>query len=96
VTVRLHIERIVVDGLALGAHSAGEMQAALEARLTELIETGATPEGFAGTIDFGAREGAGVLGTRAASSVYAALPQALASGDIPRVPAALLPGPESD
>jgi hypothetical protein len=40
VNIELHIERLILDGLAIRANRRGEVQAAIEAELTRLLSTG--------------------------------------------------------
>lgn len=44
--IRLHIDRLVLDGLPLGAHDGRLVQAAVEAELSRLLAAGIAPEAF--------------------------------------------------
>lgn len=47
--VNLHIERLVIDGLAVGRHEGPAVEAAVAAELTRLIGDTAGPDRFADT-----------------------------------------------
>jgi hypothetical protein len=44
--IRLHIERLVLDGLPVGAHDGHLVQAAVEAELSRLLAAGLAPDVF--------------------------------------------------
>jgi hypothetical protein len=44
--IRLHIDRLVLDGLPIGAHDGRLVQAALEAELSRLLAAGLAPDVF--------------------------------------------------
>jgi hypothetical protein len=44
--IRLHIERLVLDGLPVGAHDGHLVQAAVEAELSRLLAAGFGPDAF--------------------------------------------------
>jgi len=46
VNIHLHIERLVLDGLPIGAHQGRLVQAAMEAELSRLLAAGAAPDSF--------------------------------------------------
>jgi hypothetical protein len=46
-TIRIHIEHLVLEGLPLGAHEGPQVQAAVEAELARLMGGGAPPPGGA-------------------------------------------------
>jgi hypothetical protein len=46
VNIRLHIERLVLDGLPIGAHDGRLVQAAVEAELSRLLTAGIAPDAF--------------------------------------------------
>ena len=48
-TIRLHIERLVFDGLPISQAALPHVQAALESRLTELIAHGGLAPGLTGS-----------------------------------------------
>jgi hypothetical protein len=48
-TIRLHIERLVLDGLPLAEASLPHVQAAVESRLTELLARGGLGVGLTGS-----------------------------------------------
>ena len=70
-SVHLHIERLVVDGLPLSQHEAERMQAALEAELVQLLVGGIGPilpasvaHGRNTTVVWQPHEGPAILGKR--------------------------------
>ncbi|HYI65202.1 MAG TPA: hypothetical protein VEW71_09985 [Allosphingosinicella sp.] len=80
-TVRLHIERLVVEGLAMTAHEATLIQSALEAELGALLGSGAEMR-WAGTavpslpsmrFVSASELGADELGRQAAAALYGGL-----------------------
>jgi hypothetical protein len=44
--IQLHIERLVLDGLPIGAHDGRLVQAAVEAELSRLLAAGIAPDAF--------------------------------------------------
>ena len=44
--IRLHIDRLVLDGLPVGAHDGRLVQAAVEAELSRLLAVGIAPDVF--------------------------------------------------
>jgi len=86
--VRLHIERLVLDGVPLRAGQSAKLRAAVEAELTRLLSAGSLAAGLAGggavpTIrtrdvslaDAGTPVEPSVLGERIARSVYGGIGQ---------------------
>jgi hypothetical protein len=61
--VRLHIDRLVLDGLSLGAADRPHLQASVEAELTRLIAAGGIASSFA--------SGAAVPAVRAPQMTFA-------------------------
>lgn len=78
--VRLHIERVVLEGIDLAPHERPLFQAALEAELGRLLGEGgvsaalaggaALPAVRAGGIEIGGEPNPGRLGRQVAGSVY--------------------------
>lgn len=89
-TVHVHIDRLVLDGLALSAHAGPALSVAVEAELTRLIESAGLPltNGLSVprvaapgiTLDSGAAPGA--VGTQVAGSLFSSLSQR-ADGPVP-------------
>jgi hypothetical protein len=80
VSVHLHIERLVLDGLPLRETDAGRVRAALEAELASLVASGALPHtGYAidrvraEPLRLAASHDAAGTGRAIASSVHSAL-----------------------
>lgn len=78
-TIRLHIERLVLDGLALSSRDVAQLGAALEAELLRLILDRGLAPGLAGAalaslavpaIHPVAGQGADALGRQIAQSLY--------------------------
>lgn len=82
-TLQLHIERLVVDGLSLGAHDGADLQAALHAQLTTLFAAQGVPVSASKSASLRSlacpsfesppQTDGGVLGLRIAESLYAGL-----------------------
>jgi hypothetical protein len=83
VTIRLHIERLVLDGLPVGPGGAARLQAAMQAELARLLASGrlnpalrsggAIPELPAGATRFDRGPSPARMGVLIARSVYDAL-----------------------
>jgi hypothetical protein len=83
VNIHLHIERLILDGLPLDAHQAGQVQQAVEAELTRLFATAGPAPGLqsgwampamrAGGIELRGGEVPHQLGTRIAQSLHQGL-----------------------
>jgi hypothetical protein len=81
--VELHIERVVLDGIALDRAGARRLEAALASRLTELLREGASPGGGfapsnvrnlrAAPIALDPSAGPARMGTQLADAVHGAL-----------------------
>lgn len=81
--IQVDIERLVVDGLDLGAHGAADLQAALQVHLTRLLDeqglpglasaSTALPSLRGATVEWAQPAGADLLGRRIADSVHAGL-----------------------
>jgi hypothetical protein len=82
-TVHLHIDRLVLDGLPVPAHAGGAVSIAVEAELTRLIEAGGLhlPDGIsvprlaAPGVTVDPKTTPGVLGTRIAGALFSGLSQ---------------------
>ncbi|MBN2358791.1 MAG: hypothetical protein JXR83_05015 [Deltaproteobacteria bacterium] len=78
--VTLHIERLILDGLAVSPGERGQVRAAVEAELARLIAErgpaegwvsgGAIPSVTAGTVEWQAGDGPAALGTRVGQAIY--------------------------
>lgn len=78
--IRLHIERLILDGLDISAGDGDQVQAGAQAELVRLLETGGlAPELLTGTnvagvsagsLSFGRERNDAVLGRQIAQSVY--------------------------
>lgn len=81
--MKVHIERVVLEGLPVGAHDGARVRAAVTAELEHLIRTqgvsthlrsgGAVPEIRAASIHMGERTTPRRLGKRIARAVYGGL-----------------------
>ncbi|HYD82091.1 MAG TPA: hypothetical protein VEC06_19985 [Paucimonas sp.] len=77
-SIHLHIERLVLDGLPFDARQEPLLRAALEAELARMLSNGlgsapaagATPAVAGGTVRFRSGDGAGELGTRIARALH--------------------------
>lgn len=82
-SVRLHIERLVLEGIELGAGERPLLQAAMEAELGRLLTEGGIGTGLSGGgavpsvrasgFEMGAEHDPGRLGRQIAGSVYGGL-----------------------
>lgn len=78
--IRLHIERLILDGLDISTGDGEQVQVGAQAELVRLLETGGlAPELLAGTnlaavpagsLTVGRQENGGVLGRKIARSAY--------------------------
>jgi hypothetical protein len=87
--IRLHIERIVLDGMPLSPGERGALSSAIQVELSQLLAAGMLPElGRGAVIDrlqapaihLGPGGGAGSLGRQIARSVYSSLGASAPSG----------------
>jgi hypothetical protein len=81
-SVRLHIERVVLEGFEFDAVGAAALRQAIESRLTALLATDGVPHGLAqdsvqgaaaGTMGLGSLRDPKTLGTSAAENLYGQL-----------------------
>jgi hypothetical protein len=100
VTIRVHVERLVLEGWELRHAERGIFERAVVAELTRLLERenemsglrgamggGAVPSLAGGQLQFGARDSAASLGTLVGRSVHHALVPSALTGMPERVPA---------
>ncbi len=74
-SIQLHIEELVLEGVELGANGAHDFERAVQARLAELLKQPLdVHERGASTLTLASHINATALGTSVAESVYAALP----------------------
>ena len=87
-TVYLHIDRLVLDGVPVSAHAGPTLSAAVEGELTRLIQAGgldvapgfSVPRVHAGSVMFEAAATPAVIGARIAGALFDGLSHPLEAG----------------
>jgi len=76
-SIRVHIEELLIDGITLGPDGARDFERAIQIRLTELLRQPASArESASRTIALPSHLDATALGARVAEAVHADLPGA--------------------